>query len=127
MTNKNNTASAAGLQFHGLEAAFKASTAHLISLAANDPQWWVQAVPLLAKEALATCQRHLRQMNDSTFEYLSVDGLEVSCEQSLSPLESLCWLASLCELDRLCVGALPRAMIDEVGLQWRVTALHWLG
>lgn len=124
--NKYNTASAAGLQLLGLEAAIKESTVHLLSLAANDPQWWAQALPLLAKEAVSTCQSHLRQMNDSTFENLLDETAELSSDATLTPLQALCWLMSLCELDRLCVGVLPRSMIDEVGLQWRVLALHWL-
>lgn len=124
--NKNNTASAAGLQLLGLEAAIKESTVHLMSMAANDPEWWAQALPLLAKEAVSACQTHLRQMNDSTFEDLLSDTPEITSGSAFTPLEALCWLMSLCEFDRLCVGVLPRAVIDEVGLQWRVAALHWL-
>lgn len=101
-------------------------TGILVDLVKDDREWWVENAVLLASQPLNSLKKHLEDVQDGTLKKWDLSlGQHVEFSV-LDPVESLVWLAGLCNLDKLLLGVLPRAFIDEFLLQWRVLAVHWV-
>jgi hypothetical protein len=98
----------------------------LIELAQDDKTWWEENLRYLASQPLDSLKQHLAAFQDTSLDGWSFYSSDAPSYSILDPIESLTWLAGLCRLDRVLIGALPRDFVDEFELQWRVWALYWV-
>lgn len=98
----------------------------LIDLVQGDHAWWQENLSHLASQPLDSLKVALKEKGDHSISHWELKMKQEPDYTILEPLEALVWLAALCRLDRLLIGALPREFVDELELQWRVLALHWL-
>ncbi len=124
MMKHDNTPRSAEL--NRLESDVQKITSILLELAQNDGAWWKENIPSLISQPLNSLNHHLSILHDTTltrFDFVEPRQPDVSI---LEPLEGLVWLAALCQLDRISIGALPKPFVEFYDLQWRILAMHWL-
>lgn len=114
------------LQLTKLRDDIKKITEILINLAKGDHEWWKLNILQLTSQPFHSILRHLSTLEDASFTNWNTYFPKLNDMEYFEPLEAVVWLASLCQLDQLLIGALPRHFIDEFNLQWQVLALHWL-
>lgn len=122
---KNNTAINTAL--NQLDAEVQKITTILVELVQDDREWWEENMLALASQPWNSLKNHLKRVQDSSLASWGIDLPHNEDVSELDPIESLVWLAGLCQLDQILIGVLPRRLVDEIGLQWRVLALHWVG
>lgn len=98
----------------------------LIDLVHGDQAWWQENLRHLASQPLDSLKVALKDKADGSFSNWEFMIKQEADYAILEPLEALVWLVALCRLDRFLIGALPREFVDELELQWRVLALHWI-
>lgn len=109
-----------------LEADVQKITAILVDLVKDDQAWWESNLCLLASQPLDSLKKNLKVLADDSLSPWQFVAPEEAQYSSLDPLEALVWLAGLCRLDRVLIGALPRRFVEDFDLQWKVLALHWV-
>lgn len=109
-----------------LDGDIQKITATLVELVQDDKPWWKENLELLASQPLDSLKLHLTPFQDTSLSQWSFNVKGDETYSILDPIEALIWLVGLCRLDRILIGALPRAFVDQIELQWKVWALYWV-
>lgn len=123
---KNIAVAESNLIFCNLESDVQKITSALFELVKDDKPWWLENLPSLVSQPLDSLKLHLTPFQDTSLSSWTFKSKDDTSCSILDPLEALIWLAGICRLDRVLVGALPREFVDQYELQWKVLALYWV-
>lgn len=123
---KNNSAATFTVTLTQLDTDVQKITGVLLDLVHDDQSWWNENINLLISQPLTSLQQHLLSFKDESLDKWKFSTDKDAGFSILDPIEALVWLVALCRLDRILLGVLPRRFADEIDLQWRVLALHWM-
>ncbi|HEU5281414.1 MAG TPA: hypothetical protein VFU82_05505 [Gammaproteobacteria bacterium] len=123
--NKNTASAENNLTIDNLELDIQRITSALVELAKDDKPWWLKNLLSLASQPLDSLKFHLMRVHDTSLSHWKFNSKDDTPYSILDPIEALTWLAGICRLDRVLLGALPREFVDQYELQWKVLALYW--
>ena len=123
---KNNAIIEATSSLIQLEGDIQKITNVFVELVQGDKTWWEENMELLASQPLNSLKLHLTSLQDASLSQWSFNVKGDETYSILEAMEALVWLVGLCRLDRILVGVLPRAFVDQIELQWKVLAMYWV-